>query len=201
MPGINGLTTRFSSRKIKYILFFCILFLAASIVTVFIRHRFDGGNTPIISLPETTDAVLAIQGFRHTASQDGKKQWTLEADSAHLHVDPSEARLINILALFSLDNGKIVRLTADQGVLQLDTNNISASGNVVISAPEYNIKTENLHYDHQLHIIKSGSPVNVIGPSFRLNAGEMAYNIRTGEITCTDHVEGFFSDITQNTPD
>lgn len=201
MPGISGLTTRLSSRKIKYILFFCILFLVASLAAVFIRHRLDGGNASIISPPDTTDAVLAIQGFRHTASQNGKKQWTIEADSAQLYVDPSEARLIKILALFFSDNENTIKLTADRGILKLDTNNISVFGNVEITAPQYNIKTENLQYDQQSNIIETNSPVNVIGPTFRLNAEKMAYNVRTGKIECTGHVEGFFSGIIYNVPD
>lgn len=195
MQGISGLTSRLPSRKIKYILVFCILLLAASLAAVFIRHRLDRGFLSRPHPPESTEAVLSIQGFRHTASQDGRKQWTLEADSAHLHVDPSEARLVNLKARFFPENGEAVDLTADRGLLELTSNNISAAGNVVIETPEYTIQTQNLHYDHQLHIIQSGSHVTVTGPSFRLSAGKMGYNIRTGEIRCTNHVEGIFSDI------
>lgn len=197
MSGINGLTNRLPSRRIKYILFFCILCLAVSILVVFSRHRLGPGNSSQPEPPESTEAVLSIQRFRHTATQDGRKQWTLEADSAQLHADPSEARLINIHARFFLENGLTLTLTADRGVLQLDTNNMSASGHIVIRTPEYTIESENLHYDHQLHMIQSVSPVNVTGPSFLLKSGQMAYSIQTGEITCTDHVEGVFNDISE----
>lgn len=201
MPEISGLISRLSSRQLKYILFFCILLVAASIISVFVHHRVNRGLPFRPHPPEASEAALSIKGFRHTASQNGQKQWTLEADSAHLHVDPSEARLKNIQARFFPKDGRIVLLTADQGVLALASNNISASGNIVIEAPEYTIRTENLHYDHQLHIIKSSSPVNVTGPTFRLNAGEMTYNMQTGEITCTNHVEGFFFDIGETISD
>jgi LPS export ABC transporter protein LptC len=195
------LTSRLSSRKIKYILFFCILLLAASLAAVFIRHRLDRGFPDRQHPPEATEAVLSIQGFRHSASQDGRKQWTLEADSAHLHVDPSEARLVNVKARFFPENGETVDLTADRGLLELTSNNISATGNVVIVTPEYTIQTENLHYDHQSHMIQSGTRVTVTGPSFRLTAGKMDYNIRTGEIKCWNHVEGVFSDVGKTGPE
>ncbi len=197
MSGISGLTCRLPSRKIKYLLFFCILLLAASLAAVFIRHRLDRGFPSRPHPPESNEAVLSIQGFRHSASRDGRKEWTLEADSAHLHMDPSEARLINVKARFFPENGEAVDLTAENGLLELTSNNISAAGNVVIKTPEYTIQTENLHYDHQLHIIQSSSHVTVTGPSIRLTAGEMGYNIRTGEIRCTNHVEGIFSDISK----
>lgn len=197
MPGINGLTNCLPTKKIKYLLFLCILCLAVSILVIFVRHRTGPGDTPDPEPPESTKAVLSIQRFRHTATQNGRKQWTLEADSAQLHVDPSEARLINISATFFPETGHPVTIAADHGVLKLDTNNMDASGNIVIRAPEYTIKTENLHYDHQLHMIQSTSPVNVTGSSFLLKAGQMAYHIQTGEITCTNHVEGVFSDISE----
>jgi LPS export ABC transporter protein LptC len=195
------LTSRLSSRKIKYILFFCILLLAASLAAVFIRHRLDRGFPARPHPPEAAEAVLSIQGFRHSASQDGRKQWTLEADSAHLHVDPSEALLVNVKARFFPENGDPVDLTADRGLLELASNNISATGNVVIVTPEYTIQTENLHYEHQLHIIQSSARVTVTGSSFRLTAGKMDYNIRTGEIRCSNHVEGVFSDVGKPEPE
>lgn len=198
MPGIKGLTNRLPSRRIKYILFFCVLCLAVSILVVFSRHRLDPESTSQPEPPESTEAVLSIQRFRHTATQNGRKQWILEADSAQLHADPSEARLINICAHFFLENGHTVTLNADRGVLQLDTNDMNVSGHIVIQTPEYTIESENLHYDHKLHMIQSVSPVNITGPSFLLKAGQIAYNIQTGEITCTNHVEGVFSDISEN---
>jgi LPS export ABC transporter protein LptC len=184
------------SKKIKYFISAVIISLIGIVVAVFVSNRIyiDSIQKPLP--PQQTTATLSIQNFRHTATQDGHKEWSVEADSANLFSNQNIAELSKISASFFLKNDETILLTADNGLLHIDTNNMAVSGHIIIKFLEYVMTTENLNYIHSSHIISITTPVMVTGNSIMLKANTMTYNLITDIIECSGNVEGTFKQIT-----
>lgn len=173
-------------------LYAAILFLVCLILIAFVRHRMHlkSAQTPLP--PDNTDASLSIKKFSHIATKNGEKQWSLEASSASLFAEKNMARLTDISVIFYLKDNKELVLRADNGQLNSKTNDMTISGNIIATMPEYTLITENLYYNHRRRIININTPVTVSGSLIRIKADTMTYNMQTNKIKCIGHVEGTF---------
>lgn len=190
--GIDQLPIFSASKKIKYFFSTIVVVLSSVIIAVFIHHRLRFNHIAPPIAPQKTTATLSIENFRHTATQDGKKKWSIEAASASMYSKENIAELTNISAIFFLNNEKTIVLTADKGLLRVDTNNISVSGQIVVKFSDHVMETENLNYVHKSHIIYITTPVTITGETMRLKADTMSYNLNTDIIKCTGNVTGIF---------
>jgi len=179
-------------RKINLFLYAAIIFLISLILAVFIRHKILLKNTKAPLPPDTTDATLSINKFNHIATKNGEKQWFLEADSASFFAEKNMARLSDISVTFYFKDDENILLRADEGVLNTKTNDMTISGNIVATMPEYTLKTENLNYHHHSHIIYINSPVEISGSSVTLKGDTMSYEMQTGILICNGNVKGIF---------
>jgi LPS export ABC transporter protein LptC len=195
--GIDQLPIVSASKKIKYFFSIIAIVLICVIVAVFIRNRIRLKQLAPPPPPEKTTATLSIQNFRHTATQDGQRKWSIEASSANLYSKENIAELSDISATFFLDKEKTILLTADKGVLRVDTNNLDVSGNIVVKFSDHVLETEHLNYVHKSHIIKSTTPVTITGNTMTLKANTMSYDIDTDIIKCSGDVTGTFQQETE----
>ena len=179
-------------RKVNVFLYTVIILLISLILAVFIRHKMILRNTKTPPPPDNTEATLSIKKFHHTATKNGDKQWFLEADSASFFADKNMARLTDISVTFYLKNDQNVYLRANNGQLNTKTNDMTISGNVVVTMPQYTLKTESLNYHHHSHIININSPVKITGSSITLTADTMSYKMKSGILKCIGNVEGTF---------
>jgi LPS export ABC transporter protein LptC len=179
-------------RKVNIFLFAVIILLISLILIAFIRHKIILKNTKAPLPPENTEATLSIKKFHHTATKKGDKQWFLEADSAQFFSEENMARLTDISVTFYLKDDQNIFLRANKGQLNTKTNDMTISGNVVVTMPQYILKTENLNYHHQSHIVNINSPVKITGSSMALTADTMSYEMKSGTLKCIGNVEGTF---------
>ncbi len=120
------------TRKLSIFLLIVILLAIGMIVSVFIGYR-QVSNAPELLLTSIKEgANLSLGKIRQTATRDGKKEWSLEADSANYMEAENKVDLKNLSVIYFLEDNREVYLEADQGILQTDTNDIEFSGNVVI---------------------------------------------------------------------
>ncbi len=184
-------------KKIRLFLIFLIILLIGFLLIPFVKNRVRVTRTVPPPSPETTDADLTIKRFHHTATRHGERQWSLEAESASLHSKQNQAQLFDILATFYLKGGQTILLNADKGILNTQTNDMTATGHIKIQTPEYTLETQSLHCDHRSHIIETIAPATITGAGIVLKADTMAYNLETGVITCAGHVEGSIREAAQ----
>lgn len=189
--------TKNKTNRINIFFITLIVFLIISIIVVFVRHRGAQKNSSSPPPPETTEANLTIKNFQHVATENGEKKWTLEASSASLYTQQDTARLTDISVTFSMKKGNDLSVHADKGVLNIKTNDMTISGNIIAQLPDYSLTTENLNYQHASRMIQVNEPVEIIGQSMTLKAGSFTYNLMTGTLTCENHVEGSFIEIHQ----
>jgi LPS export ABC transporter protein LptC len=190
--GIDQLPIVSVSKKIKYVFSTIVVVLIFGIIAVFVRNQFRLKQIASPLPPQKTNATLSIQNFRHTATQDGQQKWSIEASSANLYSKENIAELTDISASFFLDKDKTISLTADKGVLRVDTNNMTVSGHIVVKFSDHVMTTENLNYVHKSHIINSTTPVTITGDTMTLKANTMSYRLDTDIIKCSGNVKGTF---------
>lgn len=179
-------------RKINLLLYAVIILLICLILVIFIRHKMLLKNTVPPLPPDNTEATISIKKFHHTATKNGDKQWFLEADSAHFFAEKNMARLKDISVTFYLKDDQNIFLSANEGQLNTKTNDMTISGNVVVTMTQYTLKTENLNYHHHSHIIKINTPVEITGSSITLSADTMSYKMETSILKCIGNVKGTF---------
>ncbi|MFQ5485878.1 MAG: LPS export ABC transporter periplasmic protein LptC [Desulfobacterales bacterium] len=178
-------------QKLKLLLGAVILVTFGIVISAFIGYRrLLNQNAKLISIVERSKANISIGKVHHTATRNGKKEWTLNAVSARVMGDQKQTIVEKPSVVFFLNDGGKVYLTAKQGILETASNNMIAKGNVVVKNEQYTLKTENLFYHHRKRIIIAKAPVKIIGDMFYLKANSMVYNLNTKKTRFRGKVRG-----------
>jgi LPS export ABC transporter protein LptC len=180
-------------KRIKLILWSIILITVGIIIVVYLGYR-RISDTPELILSTIQDgANLSIGRIQQTATRDGKREWSLEATSAHYIETEKQVILKDLAVTFFLDDNSEVYLTAQKGVLNTDSNDIEVSGNVVIKKDNYRLTTEQLNYDHKQRIIFTKVPVTISGNSTNILADSAIFDLNTKKVRLEGNVEGTLS--------
>ena len=176
------------TRKLSIFLLIVILLAVGMIVSVFIGYR-QVSNAPELLLSSIKEgANLSLGKIRQTATRDGKKEWSLEADSANYMEAENKVDLKNLSVIYFLEDNREVYLEADRGILQTDTNDIEFSGNVVIRNEAYQMKTEHLNYEHGRRIIICDQSIRISGQGAELTAESAKYDLNADKIVLKGNV-------------
>jgi lipopolysaccharide export system protein LptC len=176
------------TKKLSLLLVAVILLAVGLIVSVFIGYR-QVSTAPELLLTSIKDgANLSLGKIRQTATRDGKKEWSLEADSANYMEAENKVDLKNLSVIYYLEDNREVYLEADQGILQTDTNDIEFSGNIVIRNDAYQLKTEHLNYRHKPRTIICYQSVRIWGQGGELTAASAKYDLNADKIVLKGNV-------------
>lgn len=182
------------TKRLKVLLISIIFVILGIIIAVFAgyRHVLDKPET-LISLVQD-EANIAMHRIRQTATRDGLREWSLEAESGRFVESRQEAILENLSVTFFMENDNEIYLTADQGILRTDTNNIEVRGNVIVRNQSLRLETEKLRYDHGKRAFSSDLPVKIIDNSFKLMADSLVFDLNTNKALLEGNVKGAFSE-------
>ncbi|MDH4204052.1 MAG: LPS export ABC transporter periplasmic protein LptC [Desulfobacteraceae bacterium] len=172
-----------------------MIFLTFGVVLIVFlqyRHVLEKNDSPV-SIGQSK-ANISIGKAHQTATRDGRKEWSLDAASADYMDKNSQAIFKDLSVTFYLKDETKVYITANQGILKTDSNDMEIFGNVVIRNKDYKLRCENLYYKHDERIIFSKVPVNITGDSFELVADSMSLNLNTNKALFEGKVKGIFSD-------
>jgi len=176
------------TKKLSIFLLIVILLAVGMIVSIFIGYR-QVSNAPELLLSSIKEgANLSLGKIRQTATRDGKKEWSLEADSANYMEAENKVDLKNLSVIYFLEDNREVYLEADRGILQTDTNDIEFSGNVVIRNEGYQMKTEHLNYEHGRRIIICDQSIRISGQGAELTAESAKYDLNADKIVLKGNV-------------
>ncbi len=188
-------------RKIKHLLILTVIITLAAILWIFIGNRMTPNKPKKLIENITRNATMFIENIQHTALRDGIKDWTLTAESATL-IETEKKALIETEKKVLIKKPKVefytkekenVHLTAQEGIVKTDTNNLEIFGNVVIQNTLYMLKTEKLHYQHKTRIIYSKTPVAISGELFNFRANTMTFDLNTNKSKLIGDVKGTIS--------
>jgi LPS export ABC transporter protein LptC len=191
MPFINNL----NHKKLKLILLSVIFVGLGVTLAVFISHRRMLGKEKNMVSDIRNNANISIGKAHQTATRNGIKEWNLDAASVNYMVKKNQAIFQDLSITFYLKNKTEVYLTANKGILKIDSNDMEVLGNVVVKNSTYRLKTENLYYRHNQRIIFSKVPVKVSGAAFNLVADSMSLNLNTNKTMFEGKVQGTLREI------
>jgi len=182
-------------KKLKLALLSGILVALGVILAVFITHRYITEKEEDVVSDIRNKTNISIGKAHQTAIRNGIKEWNLDATSVNYMVEKNQAIFRDLSVTFYLKDKSEVYLTANKGILKIDSNDMEIIGNVVIKSSTYRLKTENLFYRHNKRIIFSKVPVKVTGAAFDLAADSMSLNLNTNKIMFEGKVQGTLHEI------
>ena len=191
MPFVKG----HSHKKLKLILLSVILVAFGVILDVFISHRHIIEKEEEVVSGIRNKANISIGKAHQTAIRNGIKEWNLDAASVNYMVEKNQAIFRDLSVTFYLKDKSQVYLTANKGILNIDSNDMEIFGNVVVKSSTYRLKTENLFYRHNRRIIFSKVPVTVTGAAFDLAADSMSLNLNTNKTMFEGKVQGTLHEV------
>ena len=175
-----------------------IVFTAAAVtglavlIAVFLQFRNQQMGALPIPMP-AVNALMTLAKVHQTATKDGKVQWELDAASAQLEANGGRMILTAPTVQFHLEDGTQVNLTADQGILHTNNNNMEVTGNVRLQNDRYTLLTEALVYLHSKRILKSNAPVHIQSATAALRADRMTYDLKDNRAQFVGQVEGILN--------
>ena len=181
-------------KKLKFFLISLIFLAFGVVLIVFLqyRHVLEKNDTPVPV--GQSKANISIGKAHQTATRNGRKEWSLDAASADYMDKDSQAIFKDLSVTFYLKDETMVYITANQGILKTDSNDMEIYGNVVVKNKDYKLRCENLYYKHDKRIIFSKVPVNITGDSFELVADSMSLDLNTNKALFEGKVKGTFSE-------
>lgn len=181
-------------KKLKFFLISLIFLTFGVTLIVFLqyRHVLEKSDT-LVSIGQNK-ANISIGKAHQTATRNGRKEWSLDAASADYMVKNNQAVFKDLSLTFYLKDETMVYVTANQGILKTDSNDMEIYGNVVVKNKDYKLRCENLYYKHDKRIIFSKVPVNITGNSFELVADSMSLNLNTNKALFEGKIRGTFSE-------
>jgi len=182
-------------KKLKLILLSAIVSALVVILAVFVTQRHSIEKKGDVVSDIRSKANISIGKAHQTAIKNGIKEWNLEASSVNYMGDNNQAIFQDLFITFYLKDKSEVYLTANKGILNIDSNDMEIFGNVVVKSATYRLKTENLFYRHNRRIIFSKVPVTVIGDAFELAADSMSLNLNTNKTMFEGKVQGTLREV------
>lgn len=184
--------TQHNPRRLKWILAMVILILAGIVSAIFIHYRYSVQMVDHPERPEETDASFVISRFEHTAMKEERRDWTMKAASAKFYADSRRVGLEALEAVFFSENGESTKVTADQGEMDMATQNIRARGNVVVVHPQYRLMTESLNYKYDSRIMIIDAPLEIEGEGLHFRADAGRYEMNEETILFEGNIESWF---------
>ena len=184
---------RNKSERMRRFLVIILVAAFSAIIIIYLLERTKPLDKEILPSNENR-ADLSINKVTHKAMKDGFKQWDLTAEKASYFQNRNEILFDNINVIFFMKNGNQVDLTAKTGVLNTQTNDIIISENIVASMENRIMKTEKLHYLYKQHIIKTDSPIEIVGEAFSIFSERMILNLDTQKARFDGNVRSTFNE-------
>ncbi len=181
-------------KKLKFFLISLIFLTFGVVLIVFLQYRHILEKYDTFVSIGLSKANISIGKAHQTATRNGIREWSLDAASAEYMDKNSQAIFKDLSVTFYLKDETKVYITANQGVLKTDSNDMEIYGNVVVRNKDYKLRCENLYYKHDKRILFSKVPVNITGASFELAADSMSLNLNTDKALFEGKVKGTFSD-------
>ena len=176
-------------KKLKIFLMATILVTLGGVIGIYIGFKQNLKIPESVLQSDEPDAALSIGKIHQTSTRNGKREWSLEAESAHYMEKSNQMVLKDVKVVFFLKDKSEINLKADQGILKIDSNDIEVSGNVVLKNLEYKMLTEKLAYAHDRRLLYSNAPATILSRSAKVTADSMSLDLNVKKLTLEGSVE------------
>jgi len=180
-------------KKLKIFLLATIFITLGGVIGIYVGLKRE--PTIAESVPQAVEpnATLSLGKIHQTSTREGKKEWVLDADSAYYIENNNQLLLKDLHVVFFLKDNSEINLKADQGILKIASNDMEASGNVVMQNQEYKLVTEKLNYRHDRRELHTNVPATIFSTSTQLAADSMAFDLNSKVLTLEGSVEALIN--------
>jgi LPS export ABC transporter protein LptC len=133
---------------------------------------------------------MTVQNIHQSSTRDGRTEWTLEAATAIYLLAEKKVLLKDMHVTFFRKDGGEVYLTARDGTVMSDTQDMEARGDVVVWNEQYRLTTEELKYRHETRIITSDTHSRITNPSGEIVGDNLQVDLNTNQMAMNGHVHG-----------
>lgn len=133
---------------------------------------------------------MTVQNIRQASTRDGRTEWVLEAASATYRTGEKKVLLKDMHVTFFRKEGGEMYLTARDGTVMTDSQDMEAHGNVVVWNEQYRMTTEELAYTHATRIITSGTRARITNAAGEIEGDRLRVDLNTNMAEMNGHVEG-----------
>ena len=175
--------------------FFIIILIIFVLVAIFIYFQFrstlKNPRTLVDKLPDIAKNLdFQLDDVRYTHSRSGQKKWELKAHKAIRHKNSNTIVLQQIEA-WIYPIGRLegpTHITADSGSYEVNSGNISLSGNILIDNKDFSIATTALQYDEHQNMIVAPKNIHLANPKLSVSAGKALIDLKSQRLTFTHRV-------------
>jgi len=171
-----------------------LILLSAVLLTVYTAERLLSGPAEQIADLIRPEADLTMQTIHYTETRNGERIWSVQADSAEHDLESGKARIEIIrMVVYDKRNGDI-RITAQQGELDLEHRQVRLSGKVVVETGKgQRLLADDLLFVDAERAVSTDGPVVVVGPDFEISGVGLRYEVDSRRLTLRKQVEAKFS--------
>ncbi|WP_303720412.1 LPS export ABC transporter periplasmic protein LptC [Malonomonas rubra] len=134
------------------------------------------------ALPEQVD--LSLEKLHYTQNEDGKRSWTLDADTAEYQRGEGQA-VLDAVQLIMYEAGQFgeLKLTAEHGLFLQEQQQVDVWGDVVVvTSKGDHLYTERLRYDGQESLLTSDEKVHLVSPRMELVGTGLWADVELGQL-------------------
>ncbi len=177
------------SRKVWVVLGFSLAAVLAAIALLVIDLHKTSPKTLLKVLADNVD--LQVKDVIYTDVGQSGEKLEIRADTARYHKKENMAFFDRVRIRLVTPEGRIFRMTGNQGKLQTDTKNIEIFGNVeVLSDHGDRLRTDVLHYTHAKSVVHTDGAVTMWGDQMQIKGIGMILNLKEGQLSLQSKVKG-----------
>ncbi len=177
-------------RNLKIIIGLLIIGSLGVVATMVVRTVAPpkGETSPFFEASPSAD--LKLDRVHYTETQDGVKQWEVEAASAVYFKDSNTVFLDKVKATFFAKDKETYILTAEKGRLDTQTKIIEGFDGVhLVSSSGYHLRTRSLVYRPEKKEIHTADPISINGPYVRVDGIGLVVEIDQQRMKVLNQVE------------
>ena len=181
-------------QKFTFLLIGLLIVMIVAALGFLLFDKLLSGNLKVNDIKIDSTAALKLNLLKQISKKNGVTEWELTAKSASLLKDQEKAVLEEVSVFFFAKEQKKVEMTSNTGILNIKTNDMTFSDNVVVTYVTAILRTDKLHYDRKGHIIRSDAHVRLEKNGSFIEADSMIIYLNDNRIIFEGHILGSFNE-------
>jgi LPS export ABC transporter protein LptC len=128
-----------------------------------------------------------MESLELTEVDEGSKRWTLEARSAEYLQDRDEIRINGIRVEFFSDDGRVLRLSCEEGLINTKTRSLTLQGQVMVQDGDLTIKTGMVRYEPEERLLIAPDEVVLESPRAKVQGKDLKVDLAGRRLTMAHH--------------
>ena len=180
------------------------IFIAVSITCLIAASIVFLAGTPGLKKPvaptkevKMDQAEVSIEGFRLSNTEKDKGNWNIVAKRADLRKDTGDAKLKELQAVFTGENGTVLTLESEEGMFNSNSKDVKLypkDKNIKITTNNgYVMNAENLNWNNDKKELRTEDKVKLCGKNIKIEGKGLVARSDLQEVRITNGVKTTFT--------